>query len=320
MRYPDLPSHLNPLYASLRRIGIPAFLLTSYFKDLMIENDWNQTWDICLEEARYELRNVDILAPDYTGYVKIALGIFIDAIAVGLDDAETLFFFIEKLLKTYLKSGTNSCDLNCLHSPLVTAGYQKEDVDCLLTELQAIKDSIPDKQNKIQGFDGLNSISLGTHSADTSQALEQVIRLCSRFHVVAKQLRSRYGDRPALDINDEYDVQYLFRGLLSIFFDDVRPEEYTPSSAGKATRMDFLLKEEEIGVELKMTREGLSDKELANQLILDIKRYPSHGSCKTLVFFVYDPEGRIANPRGLQADLNSDKQGPKVIVVIEPKP
>lgn len=283
----------------------------------MIENDWDQLWDKCLEAA-HRLSNVAVLVAGYTGYVQDALGFFIGA--VGSAKPEILFSFIYKLLETYLKSIRSSFDLNSLRSPLITAGYQEEDVDSLLTELQAIKASISNIQNKIQDIDGLNSISLETHSADTSQALEQVIQLCSRFHVVARQLRRRHENRPTLDITDEYDVQDLLHGLLRIFFDDVRAEEYTPSYASKATRMDFLLKKEEIVVELKMTRKGLSDKEVADQLILDIERYRSHPSCKTLACFVYDPEGRIANPGGLQADLSGNKQGLKVILLIAPNP
>ena len=39
---------------------------------------------------------------------------------------------------------------------------------------------------------------------------------------------------------NEYDVQDLLHALLRPWVQDVRPEEYTPSYAGKSTRMDFL--------------------------------------------------------------------------------
>jgi hypothetical protein len=64
--------------------------------------------------------------------------------------------------------------------------------------------------------------------------------LCNKFHLIARQLRKRHDNRQTLIIGDEYDVQDLFHGLLRIFFDDIRPEEYTPSYAGKSSRMDFL--------------------------------------------------------------------------------
>lgn len=146
-----------------------------------------------------------------------------------------------------------------------------------------------------------------------------VNNLCERFHLVARQLRSRHKDRNTLDIQDEYDVQDLFHALLHLHFDDIRPEEWTPSYAGASSRMDFLLKQEQILIEIKKTRHGLGAKELGSQLIEDIDRYQTHPDCKALICFVYDPEGRIANPRGIENDLSSgDNETLQVQVLIRP--
>ena len=118
-------------------------------------------------------------------------------------------------------------------------------------------------------------------------------------------------------IEDEYDVQDLLHALLRLYFDDVRPEEWTPSYAGKSARMDFLLKEEKIVIEVKKTRKGLGDKELGDQLIIDVERYKIHPDCKKLICFIYDPEGRIGNPGGLVSDLNNIHPG-FVNTIVEP--
>jgi len=144
-------------------------------------------------------------------------------------------------------------------------------------------------------------ITTNTGLVDSLSNLE---RLVVRFHSVARQLRQRYVERPTLDISDEYDVQDLFHAMLRIFFDDIRPEEWTPSYAGGSSRMDFLLKPEKIVVEVKKTRPQLGAREVGEQLATDILRYRSHPDCRTLICFVYDPEERIANPRGLEQDLN----------------
>jgi hypothetical protein len=143
-------------------------------------------------------------------------------------------------------------------------------------------------------------------------------QICSRFHLVARQLRSRHGSRPTLDVQDEYDVQDLMHALLRLHFIDVRPEEYTPSYAGKASRMDFLLKQESIVIETKMTRAGLGPKELSAQLIEDIERYKTHPGCLALVCFVYDPGGLIPNPQGIEADLKRDEGPFPVRILIRP--
>lgn len=143
--------------------------------------------------------------------------------------------------------------------------------------------------------------------------------LCARFHLVTKQLRHRHSDRPTLDINDEYDVQDLFHSLLRIYFDDIRSEEWNPSYAGSSTRSDFLLKDEQVIIEVKKTRSSLKAKQLGEQLIIDIAHYKKHPDCKFLYCFVYDPDEYISNPKGIQNDLSKKENDFNVIVNITPK-
>lgn len=148
--------------------------------------------------------------------------------------------------------------------------------------------------------------------------INDLMHLFDRFHQVVIQLRDRYDNRETLEVNDEYDVQDLLHSLLKIYFDDIRPEEWTPSYAGTSSRQDFLLKNEKIVIETKKARKGLNNKELANELIIDISRYKTHPDCKTLMCFVYDPENRIKNPRGLENDLTESIEDFNIIVKIRP--
>ena len=145
-----------------------------------------------------------------------------------------------------------------------------------------------------------------------------VERVCKRIPLVVRQLRIRHDGRAAHEVEDEYDLQDVLHALLLLFFDDVRPEEYTPSYAGKSSRMDFLLKECSIVIEAKMTRKGLGAREVGEQLLLDIARYREHPSCRMLYCLVYDPEHRIANPRGLEMDLSKNHEHLDVRVFIVP--
>lgn len=135
---------------------------------------------------------------------------------------------------------------------------------------------------------------------DTLSVLE---RIFSNFRQVATQLRNRHNSRSTLEVRDEYDVQDLLHAVLKLFFNDIRPEEGTPSYAGSASRMDFLLKEEKVVIEVKKTSDNLGDKKIGEQLIEDVAKYQEHPDCKSLFCFVYDPEGRIGNPIGLENDL-----------------
>jgi len=147
---------------------------------------------------------------------------------------------------------------------------------------------------------------------------ELLIHLWRRFPLDVRQIRGRHDNRPTLDVADEYDVQDLFHALLNISFDDIRKEEWSPSYAGGSSRMDFLLPELEAVVEMKMMRKTLSTKQLGEELIIDIAKYKKHPQCRTLFCFVYDPEGRIINPRGVESDLNSQQPEMTVSVSIVP--
>lgn len=148
-------------------------------------------------------------------------------------------------------------------------------------------------------------------------ALQLVLRLAKRFPEVAQQIRRRHDSRPTLEVEDEYDVQDLLHAMLRIDFEDVREEEWAPSVAGASSRIDFVLKAEKIVFEVKKTRRGLKDKEIGEQIIIDIARYKGHPDCNTLVCLIHDPERRIVNPGGLIMDLESrGGEGFSVRVVI----
>jgi hypothetical protein len=158
----------------------------------------------------------------------------------------------------------------------------------------------------------------GTVKHQEAMALARVIRLCERFPLVVRELRDRYARRASFQIEDEHDLQDLFRAFLRLDFDDVRHEEWAPSYAGGASRLDFLLKKERLVVETKKTRQSLGSREVGDELLVDIGRYQSHSDCDVLVCFVYDPETRIANPAGLIRDLNGKHGRITVHVVIAP--
>jgi hypothetical protein len=111
----------------------------------------------------------------------------------------------------------------------------------------------------------------------------------------------------------------LFAALLETRFEDVRREEWGPSYAGGATRVDFLLKNESVLCETKMTREGLTDRVLGEELIIDITHYKQRSDCKALVCFVYDPGHRLKNPQDLANDLSKQHDHLDVRVLIRPK-
>ncbi|MGH7206471.1 MAG: hypothetical protein ACREI2_09720, partial [Nitrospiraceae bacterium] len=156
-------------------------------------------------------------------------------------------------------------------------------------------------------------------TSSESDALELVRKICIRFHAVTRQLRLRREYRATLEVEDEYDVQDLFYALLRLDFDDIVTEDWMPSYTDSANRTSFLLKPEKIAIVVKKTRPGLGAREVADQLTIDFQRYSTHPDCTTLFCFVYDPEGRIGNPRGLEAELTSISDEHTIEVLVSPK-
>ncbi len=145
-----------------------------------------------------------------------------------------------------------------------------------------------------------------------------VVELCRRFHICADRLNRRHESRQAFPINDEYDVQDLMHAMLLLHFDDVRAEESAPSVGGKNSRMDFLLKKEKIAIETKMTRKGLDQKKVGDELAIDMMRYRPHPDYRTLICFVYDPKGFCDNPVALESDMKVEEGEYRAIVVVCP--
>lgn len=83
--------------------------------------------------------------------------------------------------------------------------------------------------------------------------LANVLRRFPHFIQVLQQRRPEWPIGEAL--KDERELQILVKALLRIHFDDVRPEDYTPSRGGANSRVDFVLPEVGVVVETKMTRE-----------------------------------------------------------------
>lgn len=161
------------------------------------------------------------------------------------------------------------------------------------------------------------TISPDSQSVDYDSTLTNIF---NRFQKVEQQLARRYNSRETLRIKDEYDVQNLLHALLKLHFNDIRAEEYTPSYAGSSKRMDFLLNDDQIVIEVKMTRAGLNDKKVGEELTIDIAHYKSHPKCKKIYCFVYDKDCLISNPRGIEKDLETQSiPGMAVKVFIRPE-
>jgi hypothetical protein len=162
-------------------------------------------------------------------------------------------------------------------------------------------------QAQFSGIDDGNSGSprpVPSRPSDVDEVLQVIVKGLRR---AMHPLTYRRKGAQELRFSNEYDVQDLLHALLRPWILDVRPEEYTPSYAGKSTRMDFLLPAHELVIETKYVRDRMHAKALGEELIVDIAHYARHPECKKLWCVVYDPEHFITNAEGLRADLEGTR-------------
>jgi REase_DpnII-MboI len=148
-------------------------------------------------------------------------------------------------------------------------------------------------------------------------AVKTVLAVAQRMLLVERSLRRRHGDRPTITVGDEYDTQDLLRSLLVIFFEDVREETATPEYAAGSSRIDFILPDFKVAIEVKKSRDSMTSKTLADELIVDRDRYTQDDRVGHLICIVFDHEGRLSNPRGLESDLSRESSAAGLAVTVK---
>lgn len=260
------------------------------------------------DELSGYVTNLESLLPRFRK--SSTLGLFLSS-----EDQSTFLQFITEIKDIFDESfgKGNEYSLNLVHR--VNAGSGG-----LLSgpSYQCVQESIALVKASIKKVERVNSMAFKQITV-TQSDIEKTLHILRRFHRLTKQLKRRHSQRPPYVINDEYDVQDLLRAVLFLHFDDVREEESCPSYAGGASRIDFLLKSSGILIEVKKTRDGLTDKEVGSQLIVDISRYSAHPDIKFLICFIYDPDEKIRNSSGLIGDLEKlSKENLTIFVVVSP--
>jgi hypothetical protein len=199
-------------------------------------------------------------------------------------------------------------------------GYAEEDIDKLFTHGTKKSGSLYIK-NYIDFLESIRDHPLPEEKEHlTFNVVELLEKIFKNFQRCYRQLLIRHNQRDTLKITDEYDVQDLLHAILKLHFDDVRAEVSTPKYGGGNSRIDFILNEHDVAIEVKKTRNNLKDKEIGEELLIDIARYQqSYSKIKLLICFVYDPEGLIINPIGLENDLNITPSNIPIKTIICPK-
>lgn len=162
-----------------------------------------------------------------------------------------------------------------------------------------IKAAIENAMEYITTYEA-NSPSRTETLNETTESTDLLIRMFSNWSKMVSSFKTPRKNVGEIKITNEHEMQYVLEGILRLFFVDVRPETYTPNYANHSNRTDFILPKQKILIETKMTREGLDNRKLSDELIIDKEHYRKYPGIEVILCLVYDPEKRIKNPEGLK--------------------
>lgn len=112
--------------------------------------------------------------------------------------------------------------------------------------------------------------------------------------------KERYGGKTAnpkktpkivISIEDEYDVQDILYVVLKSVFPKIKYENPLAKFGGRSTRLDFVLMEEGVIIEVKQINENeRNDKKFIDQMKIDLESYHVLDYLNELIFFIYAPK------------------------------
>lgn len=110
-------------------------------------------------------------------------------------------------------------------------------------------------------------------------------------------------DLKKIQIGNEYDLQRMLYSLLLPVFPLIR-QEVESDNDYSGMRADLYLKEYDLIIETKCTRDNMNEKKLIEELGAD----GFHYQAKTLFFFVYDKNNIIKNPEAFKAAFKRERE------------
>lgn len=137
-----------------------------------------------------------------------------------------------------------------------------------------------------------------------------------------KITQARRAGRNSFGIKDEYDVQDIVYTMLKGIFPLMKEEDPVPRQGLKSSRIDLIIREEGILIEVKMIKETDSnEKEFVEQLKTDIQSYHQSEWLRHLICFVYDPFGKTKDKQNfydLAGHQTINGKGFSIDIIINP--
>lgn len=142
-----------------------------------------------------------------------------------------------------------------------------------------------------------------------NKSADEMIRdvLNNFSNAIQKIISGRRLNHPDFKIEDEYDVQDILYVILKSIFANLRDEDPIPKVGGKSTKIDLILREEKILIEVKMMKaKDSNETHFIEQLKVDFESYHECKWLNKLFCFVYDPYKKTRDISNFN-DLNGER-------------
>lgn len=142
-----------------------------------------------------------------------------------------------------------------------------------------------------------------------NKSADEVVRdILNNFsNAIQKIIKNRRKDHPDFIIEDEYDVQDILYVILKSVFPNLRDEDAIGKVGAKTTKIDLIIREERILVEVKMIKaKDSNETHFIEQLKTDFESYHECKWLRKLFCFVYDPYKKTRDISNFN-DLNGER-------------
>jgi hypothetical protein len=127
-------------------------------------------------------------------------------------------------------------------------------------------------------------------------------------NAIQKIIKDRRKGHIDFKIEDEYDVQDILYVVLKSIFPNLKDEDPIPKVGGSSTKIDLILREESILIEVKMLKEkDQNEKSFIQELKVDFESYHECKWLSKLFCFVYDPYKKTKDISNF-IDLNGSRK------------
>lgn len=127
------------------------------------------------------------------------------------------------------------------------------------------------------------------------------------FDLVFNYLRGsiiEFEKRAKIKFENEPELQNFIYSVFRALFSSVEFEDPTEKMCEKSNRLDFVLKDHKIIIEVKYVRDKTHAKKISEELSADYLRYKQSPYGQTIINYIYDPNNHITNHDLYKKQLN----------------